>query len=694
MVNAAEMRRRHQERKNKYADGGGVDDWVVPVTAPAIAPADDWAAPAAPAAPTQPPAAPDIGYANAFGHGAAQGATANFYDELRGLMEAGGLNPKDPASLTALVKGAYKYWTGDKEAEQRYDTAAGRERKAYEEAQKQYPGTTLAGNLAGAVAIPVGPALSAPTLGGRMLKGALAGAGYGAAYGAGEGVGAEDRASRAASGALVGGIAGGVAPPIIEGAAALTERAAAPIMNVIRGADPEKEAGRRIISAIQRDVKSGQAGLSPSELIASIGRGDPVAIMDMGGETTRALGRSAANTSPEARAALNRVINDRFETQGARAVEAVRSLVPTHANASKTREALEAAAQTARQPFYNKAFRDGSAGIWDDQLAALAEAPPMQRAMKEAVNSIQTKAVSGRNVGPIQNNGKPTLEFWDQVKRTLDSQYKVLSRAGDKEAAADIQAIKSFLVQKLDDAVPSYPVARGVASELFRADNALESGEKFVTTSLKNAEVRKALGRMGPEERALFAEGFASKLVDTIREMPDRRNAINGLLKSPAVRERVEMALGQNGLQKLEGFVARETLMDLWRFQMGNSTTVRQLIEAGLAGGAYGAITGNWDASTLMTAAIVYGARRGQMKIDENVARKVGEMLSSQDPRVLQKGLNAVANSPNILRALTNAEFYLTRAVAQQSPKSLMLEAPVVSRADGDKPEVPRPPSQ
>ena len=34
-------------------------------------------------------------------------------------MEAGGLDPKDPASLSALIQGAYKYWTGDPQAAER-----------------------------------------------------------------------------------------------------------------------------------------------------------------------------------------------------------------------------------------------------------------------------------------------------------------------------------------------------------------------------------------------------------------------------------------------------------------------------------------------------------------------------------------------------------------------------------------------
>jgi hypothetical protein len=420
--------------------------------------------------------------------------------------------------------------------------------------------------------------------------------------------------------------------------------------------------------------------------------------MDMGGETTRALGRSAANTSPEARAALDKTINDRFETQGDRAVDAVRSLVQTPANANATREALQATADKSRAPFYQRAFRDGANGVWDADLEALSQSPVMQAAIKDAATSIRNKTATGRAMQPQAPNGTPTLEFWDQVKRNLDSKYSVLSRQGDKEAAADVQAIKSALINKLDAAVPSYNVARGVAASLFNASDALEAGQKFVGSTLKNSDVAAALAKMTPEERTLFAEGFASKLIDKINETGARRNVIDQIMKSPAARDRVRMALGSNGVDKLDAFISREGIMDRWRGAIqGNSTTARQLIEAGLAGGAYGAYSGHWDASTIMAGALAFGARRTQFKIDARVAQKVGEMLASDDPRVLAKGLNIVSSNGKMSKALAATEDYLSRLTGQQTGNVgpiPALQLPSPSRAGDDQKSVPRPVGQ
>ena len=171
----------------------------------------------------------DRGTMDAAARGAAQGLTANFYDELRGLVEASGANPKDPASIYNLIGGAVKYWTGQPEAVKAYDTAATRERAETKTAEEQHPIASIAGNVAGAIALPVGAAANAATLPGRMATGAAVGAGLGGLSGVGEGSGVVDSLSRGATGAAIGGALGGVAPAAIEGVIRGTRAAAGPM---------------------------------------------------------------------------------------------------------------------------------------------------------------------------------------------------------------------------------------------------------------------------------------------------------------------------------------------------------------------------------------------------------------------------------------------------------------------------------
>ena len=105
------------------------------------------------------------------------------------------------------------------------------------------------------------------------------------------------------------------------------------------------------------------------------------------------------------------------------------------------------------------------------------------------------------------------------------------------------------------------------------------------------------------------------------------------------------------------------------RGALGNSTTARQLMELGLAGGGGlgWAATGDprymaWGAAAGLARA---GARIANAKVDERVMKKVAEMLISEDPAVIEKAIRQAAFSPQYLaavEAISEAAGRLSRA--------------------------------
>jgi hypothetical protein len=257
----------------------------------------------------------------------------------------------------------------------------------------------------------------------------------------------------------------------------------------------------------------------------------------------------------------------------------------------------------------------------------------------------------------------PTLEYWDLVKRKLDEQINDAVKNKEASKVRDLTVIRDKLVARLDAAVPTYQEARGVAETFFKANNALEAGEKFVTMSLRGGDentIQQALDKMTKRERDLFAEGFASKYVDLLNSTADRTNLLNQIATSAAARRRIEMALGPGGARDVELFVRGENILDNIRKGMGNSTTARQLVELGLVGGA-GAIGGGGnplDPHGLMYAAIMLGATRGRAKVQSNVAMEVAKRLVSNDPVQLKRGFIDKETGP-ILEAIRAADNFI-----------------------------------
>ena len=667
------------------------------------------------------PAKRDVGMAEAVGRGAAQGATFNFYDELRGLVEAGGANPDDPASLSKLIQGAIGYWSGNKQAEQTYDQTVKRERAEGKEVEEARPYSSMAGNIAGAVAVPVGAALNAATLPGRMARGAGVGAVTGAAYGAGEGDGAIDRLARAGSGAAVGGALGGAAPPIVEGAIRGARAVSQPIANAVRGIrNPEDEAARRVALSLQRDIELDPTAanrLTPAEMVAQKQQGNPVNLMDVGGETTRALARSAANTSPEGRAALTKSIDERFEGQGPRIVSWFQKTF-NYPDADSISEAIKKVAKTVNRANYERVM---SKHPVVNVPSEIVERPAVAQAMKDAVSlaknygeklegdPIVKTIISGPGfhiADDVASPAKTSLRYWDYVKKAMDSRIEKMKRGGgiddlNGKEKADYQGLldaRNTLVAHLDSVAKDYKSARAGAAAFFGAEDALEAGQKIVSSRMSNGEIARGLAKMSPEERKLAQDGFVSEYTAMLRETGDRRNVMSKIGESPAARERLNMILGPQKSKELEAVLRVEGIMDLARPAVqGNSTTARQLAELGLAGGTYGIASGgnitNPDPSALMNAALVYGAARGRNKINEIVSRRVAEMLASDDPKILMRGIKIVANNNQLFSSLRSMDSGLAKISGQQSAGVPAMQAAGVGRADNE-PNVPRPPGQ
>jgi hypothetical protein len=660
----------------------------------------------------------------AVAEGALRGATFNFIDEISALAKAGGLdaskNDTGGQALVRMVQGLYQRVMGDPDAEAIYRAELSKAREKGERIQEQQPGASLAGEVGGVVAtlpLTAGRAVAGAGLGARTLQGAQAGAVTGGLAGVGAGTDLESRATGGATGAAVGGTVGAVAPAAIEGVVRGARGIATPIANAVRGVrDPESEAARRVTLGLQRDIQAdpqAAARLTPQEFAASVQGGGPATLMDLGGETTRALARSAANTSPEGRQILNQAINDRFEGQTGRVTGWLNNTF-NFPNAAAQQEAIEQTARTVNRGAYARAYNDRAAqSLWDNNLEQIAQAPVVQDAIRAATRTGGNQAAI-QGFTPVRNpfrfdeqsqrmvladpNVRPNLQFWDHVKRNLDDTVTRLQRGGENSAARDAIQLRTALLNQLDTQVPAFANARAGAAHFFGAENALEAGQNYVTQNFATPEVRRSLARMTPTERQLFQDGFVSRYIETLDRIGDRRSVLNQIAASPAAREKLNVALGPQRAQELEAGLRTEGVMDFARTAVqGNSTTARQLTELGLAGGTYGLGTGfdvmNPNPSALMSAALVYGAARGRTRINENVSRRVAEMLTSNDPRQLARGVQIVARNQNMLNSLRAFDQSLARVSAQQAPTPAVpaIQSMGIGRAEENQPRVPGP---
>lgn len=594
------------------------------------------------------------------------------------------VDPLLPDSFEKLPEGTWG---------ERYKHALDIQNRKDEKFQGEHPIASTAAEIGGGVAatLPLAATgvgakllgLSAKTLPGQVGAGAVSGAGINA-------LDAMARGGDPMQGAEVGGGLGAVAPVAGRIAGAVM----APVINAARGIiNPSEEAARRVGGMIARDRKAGSAGLTDAEFADAQAAGHPVNAMELGGEGTRALARSSANTSPEGREILNREINDRFESQSTRLSDWLRSTFH-YPNAVEQQAALDKLASTTNKAAYDRTYALPHAqSLWDEGFEQISQAPEVQAAIRKASLTAASDTAK-QGFTPIQHpfamdpaSGRmlprplpdgsvpsspnlavgvpspPNLAFWDHVKRNLDA-------VGTRESRDWAKILRT----RLDSLVPEYGQARAGAASFFGAENALEAGQNFVSSKLGNREARLAVAKMSDQEKQLFQDGFVDRFVQQMREVPDRRSVLNDMSGSPAKVERLHIALGPEKAGQLEAMLHIEKLMDLARPAVqGNSTTARQLAELGLAGGA-GTVLGGGnplDPQSMVSAALIYGAARGRGAINERVAKQVATLLASNDPTKVSQAMR-MAGQSKVLGALRRTDAALARStgVALSAPSS------------------------
>ncbi len=275
------------------------------------------------------------------------------------------------------------------------------------------------------------------------------------------------------------------------------------------------------------------------------------------------------------------------------------------------------------------------------------------------------------------------------------------SSARSNRSSARLGGLERQLKAELDRLVPEYQTARQGAARFFDAQDALEAGQNFVSAKGQNSEYAAALRQFSPQEREVFARGFAAELADRITELRDPQNVITqSFLSSPASVQRIRMALGPKRASQLEALLRVEAAVDQLRTHLGGSATARKVVEtlgvsASLLTLGHAQSTGEWDKTHIIGAILgagVAGLKFRSGQLDARVAARIGQMLASEDPAVLQRGLQMVTKSRPMMEALRAGTNKLEASIAGKTvpqvagaPVARMLPSPKAAASEPDQ---------
>jgi hypothetical protein len=506
-------------------------------------------------------------------------------------------------------------------------------------------------------------------IGKQMLNAGLSSAGYSGLMGISEGKQGAELLGDMATGGAIGTASPVLAAGVRAAGRGINEAIVRPIATM---ANRDNEAIARVGKAVGMDRAAGSTMSAADEAVAA-SAGAPVMNADRFGSATRTLARTAVNVSPEAQGSLQGAVQDRFLTQNTRAKGFVSRLMNGAVDDLTLQENLRDAARASNKAAYDAAYASPKANsLWTPRLQGLMQSPEFIAATKSAEAAAKTDAAL-KGYKAVQNpfvfaaDGTPTLkpgvspnlEFWDIVQRELRKAKEAL---GPKELtqASRIDQLRTALLTELDGAVSQFATARQGAAKFFGAEDAIDAGRKAFRMTKEVPELRRAHFALKAPEKDAAAVGYASEMIDAIDAAKDRVNVINSLFGSPSARARNELFLGPQRARELEAYVKVEQTLDLLRNAVsGNSTTAQQLISAGVIGGAgtvgFFGSGGDFGSAGGLAFLAMAGRRGAQMlgkRVDDQVMKRVAEMLMSSDPKMVERAIQNASLSKANMEAL------------------------------------------
>lgn len=567
--------------------------------------------------------------------------------------------------------------------------------------QSQNPNSTIAGALvSGAIGGRQAAALSKGAgVVGNVAKVLTGQKGLGKLALAGGAVGGADAAARGgnateiATGATVGTLAPVAITGAIKGLGAGV-KAAKNVGKIVRTSPAQSKAESEFAAAIE---ESGTRALTKSDIDDAIANQQPVAGIDLGGQATRSLAKTASNIAPVAQEDLSDFVRDRTVSTGQRLISKLNSI--NDIDDAAFNNAQKTLARNSNKEIYEKAYSEnyGTSGppVELDGLlkrvpaSAIRDAEKLARAEGRPFGD-QLIASIDDATGEVSFARMPSLRELDQIQRSLGDDASSAFRGGKGGLGGALKSTKTAILDIMDTANPTFASARANAKYFFDASDAGDAGLQFAKNGIRNgkrtlriSEAKDKFNAMSPDEQSAFRVNYLGEKVAMIEKIADGSGyqAISKLFKNQASRDQLELVVGKNAMNELEAFASIEDIMKRAENAVrGNSSTVQQLTALGLGAGA-GATTLATDGdptTALILGALVSGGKlglgRARSRLDKNFAEELASILTETDPQKLKGFLDNAAKKPQVLEKIRKAHeiingtipFLVTRANEEQ----------------------------
>lgn len=434
--------------------------------------------------------------------------------------------------------------------------------------------------------------------------------------------------------------------------------------------NPQGKATKRIVQSLADD------GLTPQKAVNRMARAD-TNLVSVAGDTTTGLGRAVSARPGPGRNIINKALDRLQATRANRVVEAVNSAlggrdVPFNtrvsnmilSRASKAKKAYDTAFARNFGKHHSMAFDDiarrvPASAVRDAQLIAKTENRPFGEQLIASIDDMTGDVVFAR---------QPSIREWHYIQRGLRSAADTAFRGGRGEVGTAYKRLHKELLRLMDEANPTYKMARNAYASESQLIEALQRGRDIIKPATLNNldQFADDFASMSRPEREMVRTGLAramedlafstpSEAGDVVRKIfgtPQKRAAIRAVFDNASDFRKFEVRMGQlmreAGVFKNIRTGSRTSFVDAEKQAFGTLNDVAET--------AVDMARGGYVNATMRGLSKLLGNLGG---MDETTAAAVAKILTETDPNLVLQALSAGgktnAGNPAIEALMTKA---------------------------------------
>lgn len=286
--------------------------------------------------------------------------------------------------------------------------------------------------------------------------------------------------------------------------------------------------------------------------------------------------QTARQQTPEARNIINKNIEQINDVAPDKSRQLVNNAFGNNDRISTVEKLQESAKQEA-QPLWDKLNNAGDLSNLESAEKPLSNYVKGNDLIQQEIGKVRKDLTRSREIREASDTDFRILKA---VKESLDDQINVAKNAGEKELVKRLTGQKNELVNKIDEIVPEYKLARQIYADEFQFENAIEMAKDVFSSTVDAPAFAKNFEKLSKNEQKALKLGLRDEVLRHIGNIENENVAFKKILPSN-VQAKIRKVMGAKEGDKLINYARQEVkkMRNFNKLLSGSQTAEKTMLQ-------------------------------------------------------------------------------------------------------------------